>query len=179
MFKHPIGIAVASGVLSSTISALIVAYIKSESFVSASITVWEWIISLIRSVLNFGIPVWALLLVVIIYFKLIKPISKSINRNSHPDFLDYKSDVIEGIRWEWEWYSYYGKYNVSNKIAAVCVNCNGYLVDNRRSYNINTLECEHCGFKKTIKEWEHEDYRNKIKREILRRVRNKSIENSA
>lgn len=178
IFKHPIGIAVSSGVISSTISALIVAYIKSESFMSASITVWKWVISLFHSVLTFGVPVWMLLLILIIYFKLINPISNSFNKNSSPDFLNYKSDIIEGIRWEWEWFSYYGKYSISNRIDAVCIHCNGYLIDNRHSYNINTLECEHCGFKKNLSEWEHEEYRNKIKREILRRTRNKSNENS-
>lgn len=178
IFKHPIGISVTTAVLSTVISTPIVAYVKSESFSEALVSIFNWMFNLIKSILTFGVPLWFLLLIVILYFKLVKPLLNFINRNNKPPFLNYTNDIIEDIRWEWEWYDYLGKYNISSKIAAVCVNCNGYLIGRRRDYNI-VLECEYCGFKKIINETNQEAYIDKIKREILRRVRNKSADKSA
>ncbi|NEZ45450.1 hypothetical protein [Paenibacillus alvei] len=179
IFRHPIGIGVTTAVLSAIISTPIVAYVKSESFSEALVSIFNWLSNLIKSILTFGVPVWVLLLILIVYFKLIKPLSNFINRNSKPPFLDYTDDVIEGIRWEWEWIDYWGKYDISSRMSAVCINCNGYLVCKNVSYYTNTLECEHCGFKKDIGDRNHEEYFNKTKREILRRVRNKYKDESA
>ncbi|MBD8838880.1 hypothetical protein IFU39_13750 [Paenibacillus sp. CFBP 13594] len=180
IFKNPIGIGVTTAVLSTVISTPIVAYVKSQPFSDAFVSIFKWAYELVKSILTFGVPLWTLLLSAVVYFKLIRPIEKAINKTSSvPDLLNYRNDTIDGIRWEWDWVRYNGKYNVSRQIAAVCTTCNGYLVEGRRTFHINTLECENCGYKKDLREWEHEDYREKIKREILRRVRNQINENSA
>ncbi|MNK73664.1 hypothetical protein D3C87_931620 [compost metagenome] len=179
IFKHPIGISVTTAVLSTVISTPVVAYVKTESFSEALVSIFSWMFDLIKSVLTFGVPLWVLFLVLVAYLKLVIPLLNLINRNSKPFFVDYTNDVIDDIRWEWEWYDYLGKYNISNKIAAVCINCNGYIVGSRRDYNSITLECENCGYKKNINGHDHEDYIEKIKREILRRTRNKSTDKSS
>lgn len=179
IFKHPIGIGVTTAVLSTVISTPIVAYVKSESFSEAFISIFNWIINLIKDILTFGVPLWVLMLIVIAYFMLVRPLAKLIEKNSKPQFLDYTNDLIEGIRWEWQWINIYGKYDISTKMAAICTTCNGYLVFNKHSYYTNILGCEHCGFKKDIGDRNPEEYLDKTKREIYRRVRNKYKEESA
>lgn len=179
VFKHPIGIGVTTAVLSTVISTPIVAAVKSQSFSEALVSIFNWVFNLIKSILTFGVPLWVLLLIIIAYFKLVRPLAKLIERNSKPLFVDYTNDVIEGIRWEWEWINIYGKYDISTKMAAICTNCNGYLVYNRQSYRTNELVCEHCGFKKDIGDRSPEEYLDKTKREIFRRARNKYKEESA
>lgn len=178
IFKHPIGIGVTTAVLSTIISTPIVAYVKSQSFTDAFMSIFKWVAGLIRDILTFGVPVWVILLGTLLYFKLIKPIGNAITKSSEPLFMSYTTDTIDDIQWEWEWYEYLGKYNISSGIGAFCVRCSGTLVGTSDYYGPNKLECENCGFKKNINEHDHDQYVEKIKREIKRRARIKFKEGS-
>lgn len=168
-FKHPIVAGTTTAFITLAITTPIVAYTKSISFIKSLKTIWEWIISL----LTFGIPVWIILLVVFVAVTVLRIIN-TLAKNK-PDFLDYKSDIVEGIKWEWEFYTYGGKYNFSSPTPVpICRNCDGYLVLDNSHYHILKLRCEHCSFEKQISEDNFSNYQEKIKREIFRRIRTNS-----
>ncbi len=168
-FKHPIIASVISAFVIGAIVTPIVAYVKSQSFYEAIKTICVFIIK----ILTYGVSVWILIIIAIIYFFL-KKMVKRFSANIEPDFTSYTSDVLDDIYWEWGWFQsiYQGGYDFKgNSPVPICKRCQGYLVVRTRGYHIDYLECESCGFNKSLENLEFKEYQDKIKREIYRRVR--------
>ncbi|OME41440.1 hypothetical protein [Paenibacillus odorifer] len=172
-FKHPIFISVLTAVLSAIVTTPIVAYIKSQTFIQAFKTILSAVWWFIKVVLTFGIPVWVLLLIIGLFFLMIFILSKKPVQHVKPDFTSYTEDNIEGIHWEWEWYqTYSGKYDLSsNSPVPTCSSCKGFLVLGHHLYGGNHLVCENCKVEKKLNDWSLEEYLERIKREIYRRVK--------
>ncbi|WP_136603820.1 hypothetical protein [Paenibacillus dokdonensis] len=168
-FKHPIVAGTITAFITLAITTPIVAYTRSISFSKSLKAIWDWIVE----TLTFGIPLWIILLIIVIILTARRIFRSS--PESKPEFLNYTNDVIEGIKWEWSFYTYGGKYDFNaNTPIPICKNCNGYLVLDYDDYHNLKLRCENCTYKKQLSEWEFSDYQNKIKREIMRRIRTNS-----
>lgn len=142
------------------------------SFIKSLKTIWEWVLS----IFTFSIPFWIILVTVIIIF-IVKRIIRYIPE-SKPDFLNYTSDVIEGIKCEWSFNTYGGQLSFyGNTPVPVCNNCDGFLVLDSSDYYILQLKCEHCSYKKQISDFS--EFQDKIKREIIRRIRTNTWENNS
>lgn len=170
-FKHPIVAGTTTAFITLAITTPIVAFTRSISFSKSLNVIWDWFLS----ALTFGIPLWVVLLAIVILLTA-RRIIRSIPE-SKPEFLSYTNDVIEGIKWEWSFYISEGKYDFDgNTPIPVCNNCDGYLVLNNSGYHILKLRCEHCSYEKQLSESDGTEYHNKIKREIMRRIRTNNWE---
>lgn len=83
------------------------------------ISKWVWI-----NILNFTIPFWILILIVI-FWKILKLtfFKRGTERNNSLEFLNYNEDDFDGLKWRWQWKkNSSGKYNVDN-LTIVCSKC--------------------------------------------------------
>ena len=171
-FKHPIISGVIVGVIVLIIGLIVtpmIAPVKWQSFYEVIKTIGLFIIN----ILSYGVPVWIIIIIGVAYLFLIKMV-KRFSANIEPDFTSYTSDVLDDIHWEWGWFKsiYQGGYDFKgNSPVPICKRCQGYLVVRTRGYHIKFLECESCGFNKSLENSEFVEYQDKIKREIYRKVR--------
>ncbi|WP_127486813.1 hypothetical protein [Paenibacillus ehimensis] len=168
-FKHPIIVGSITSFITLGIITPIVAYLKSVSILNSLFLIWEFILS----IFNFKISLW-IIIVSIILFVIVRKLIKNadIEKDFNP-FSTYKEDIIDGIKWEWKWIPSSSGYTLpKNSPVPTCNNCKGFLVSEHERYYPygNLLVCEHCSFEKKIT-IDLKDYREKIRREIFRRVR--------
>ncbi|MCG3089306.1 hypothetical protein [Sporosarcina cyprini] len=167
-FKHPI-IAGVVVVIIGFIITPIIAPVKLQSFYEAIKTIGLFI----KKILSYGVPVWIIIIIGIAYLFLLKMV-KSFSAKIEPDFTSYTSDVLDDIHWEWAWFKsiYKEGYDFKGDTPVpICKRCQGYLVIGSRGYNISFLECENCGFSKSLENLVFKEYQDKIKKEIYRKVR--------
>ena len=127
----------------------------------------------INNIASIGVPIWSMTILGFIYF-MVKRLLKKVVENLKPDFTSYKEDIIEGVKWEWAWSNstYRGSYDFAgDSPIPTCNDCKGYLVVVGREYDSYYLECENCGFNKSLKKLSFKEYQARIKREIYRRVK--------
>lgn len=96
-----------------------------------------------------------------------------------PDFINYTTDEIEGIRWYWSYITYGRKAEINN-LTARCPNCNTLLLESSHYYDPVTNKtlvsfdgqiyiCDNCGFKKVFNT-DLDSLKNKVLRVIDRKV---------
>ncbi|MCR8641466.1 hypothetical protein NV379_02240 [Paenibacillus sp. N1-5-1-14] len=171
-FKHPITASVISSFIILAIITPFVSYVKSIPLIESIKVIWE----VILSVLNFGVPIWIIICFFVVFWIIVKVLNSKSSTEIHP-FNSYKEDIIEGVKWEWEWIKMYdGSYDVNkNTLVPTCKKCKGLLIlkpDSGDYYysDRQVLYCEHCDSKhKTLQD--PEELINKVKREIIRKVR--------
>jgi hypothetical protein len=110
--------------------------------------------------LTISVPLWILLLlfVITIFAKisLLKSDEKpkkepKENSKKEPNFLDYKEEVLNGIKYKWEWTfnPLIQKYEI-NRFFPFCLNCNYALLQRYHGF-----ECPNC--KKSFKVMENDE----------------------
>ncbi|OAV63324.1 hypothetical protein Barb6XT_03188 [Bacteroidales bacterium Barb6XT] len=63
-----------------------------------------------------------------------------------PIFLDYKSGIIDGVLWKWEWEKTYdGKWSMNDSLAAFCPNCKTPFIEGE-GYDYDKYVCPHCRY---------------------------------
>lgn len=187
--KHPTVSAILGTVIGTIIVTPIVAYINKINIIDALILIINWIKSIIALIISFQVPFW-IILVALFVFLFIKRIANKLN--SQGSIYDkqsiekhYRQDRIDNILWIFEWdRSYDGKLNLKNcSPHPICPDCmNDLVVSNTTAegYHSNRtirFVCENCGFSQKL-ETNIDDYRMKIERELIRRVRTGEWSNS-
>jgi hypothetical protein len=123
-----------------------------------------------------GVPVWLLSFLLIIIALAFYIIGRNVLRSLIiPPFLAYREDVFLGIRWRW---GYEG--NQLTEPQAFCPNCQTRLITDYAepprglgpaNYGLHTqFICEHCNWRSNALAGTLSDIRNRIMREIERKV---------
>jgi hypothetical protein len=138
---------IVGGVVISLITSIILSYLEIISIIYIIKSSYKVIVSSITTILTYGIPVWVLILIIGLGIS-IAWIYFTFFRSELPNFLSYKEDIIDDIKWSWNWFKRSdGKYDMEvNQPVALCKDCSGYIVV-RYSY---ILHCENCGFEINI-----------------------------
>lgn len=168
--KHPLSVGIIGGALATIITTPIVAIMNKIKWDEALSLIFSTIGNWILAILNFNIKLWWLLVAGIILFFIVKWIITREQDSPTSSIQNYRSDVIDGILWNWEWYrNYSGHYTLSsNSLSPICNHCKTDLRETRMGYG-SGLTCSYCHFSKHIEDIDN--YYDKIGREIIRRVR--------
>lgn len=175
LFRSKLLVSIFSGVVTGVLTSLIVSKVQSISIVDAMGTVLRSIYKAISFCLTFKIPVWIILLGILLiifgFYIFIK--IQDIKTQTQDPMVAYTEDIIEGIRWQWNWNhwqrtDFYGNHQLPKPI---CINCEGNLIVGFS----NQLICRHCGFEKRLRN-EYTEYHDYIRNEIVRRIRLKHKE---
>lgn len=121
--------------------------VKSKPILSTIWNIIKAIWNFIIMVLNLELKLWWILLGIIVLILILLVIVKIDDvKNadaSNVSFLNYKSDTIQGWKWEWSWKkNYNGQYEIDN-LYPVCDSC-GTMLASKHDYQ-NTLYCVRCG----------------------------------
>jgi hypothetical protein len=189
ILKHPTVSAILGTVVGTIIVTPIVAHINKINVIEALILIINWIRNIIALVLSFQVPFW-IILVALLVFLFSKRIANKLNSQGsayarHSIEKHYRQDRIDSILWIFEWYrGYDGKLNLTNRSPhPICPDCmNDLVVSNKTAegYHSNRpirFVCENCGFSHKL-ETNLDEYKMKIEREIIRRVRTGEWRNS-
>ncbi|MBG9776164.1 hypothetical protein [Brevibacillus laterosporus] len=169
LLKHPLISATLATIIGTAIVTPIVAYINTIKWTEALTLMWNTVINWAYLVLNFQIKLWWILIAILVFALTIYLIYKFTPSSPEAGFLSYKTDVIEGIIWQWRWsLNYQGNYSISN-LRPICNNCKSDLVKYEGFYSENEIKCVICGYNKQVNILD--DYIHKIEIEIGRRVR--------
>lgn len=186
MLKHPTVSAIIGTVVGTAIATPIVAIINSTNFFEAFILIYTWLKKVATVLLTYQFPLWIILIVLSLY-TVIKKFTKKINVENVKQSIEthYRKDIIDEILWIFEWFQDFdGKIKLSVESPhPICPECMNDLVlsntssDGYRSPYPTSFVCENCGFLKQFGN-SHSDYQEKIRREIVRRVRTGEWRNS-
>lgn len=98
--------------------------------------------------LNFSIPFWVILIVVVLVILLKKGNIKFFVKEEElkqPDFLQYTQDHIKNFDWKWRWGldQYYQQWNIIS-LKPLCPECsNSCTIENYNNLN-GTIRCPNC-----------------------------------
>lgn len=92
-------------------------------------------------------------------------------QSAYPDwYIEYTQDEIEGVIWEWKWYSEHGEYR-KYALTPLCPRCMNELVIYPKNPYRNTIRQMYCDRKECSFKYEGWMNYDRIEREIERRVR--------
>lgn len=117
-----------SGIMFPAAGAIIASFVydkvKSYPLLTTVLKIFQWCIKAILSVLQFEIPVWAIILFAILAILILRIIVWFKSKTSPlPDWISYRSDRFKNWKWVWEYQlSDKGKYEVT-KLLPLCPNC--------------------------------------------------------
>lgn len=176
LFRNPLFITVFGGIVSTVASSLIVSKVQSISIVDAIGTVVGNIYRFLIKVLLFEIPVWIILVGIALIIFALYIVAKIQDSKVQNPIQDYTEDIIDGIRWQWNWINWQRTNIFGDHIlpTPICINCEGNLVVNKVGYGEHLI-CRHCGFDKHMNN-EYTYYHDYIRNEIVRRIRLKEKE---
>lgn len=187
--KHPTVSAVLGTVIGTIIVTPIVAHINKINIIDALILIINWIKDIIALILSFQVPFWIILVALLVFLFFKRIVNKLNSQGSiyakQSIEKHYRQDRIDNILWIFEWYrGYDGKLNLTNwSPHPICPDCmNDLVVSNTTIEGYHSSRpirfvCENCGFSQKL-ETNIDDYRMKIEREIIRRVRTGEWSNS-
>ncbi|MFB0831511.1 hypothetical protein ACEU2D_18150 [Brevibacillus laterosporus] len=171
LLKHPLISATLATIIGTAIVTPVVAYINTIKWTEALGLMWSTVINWITLMLNFEIKLWWILVTILVFALIIYLVYKFSSSSTEPDFYNYRTDIIDGISWQWIWnYDLYqGKHGIFN-LHPICNHCKSELVQYDGYYEFeNGIKCITCGYNKQVNNLN--DYICKIKIEIGRRVR--------
>ncbi|TPG71154.1 hypothetical protein EEL31_23790 [Brevibacillus laterosporus] len=173
LLMHPLISTILGGVVATVIATPIVAYFNTIKWTEALSLICVTVTNCISLILNFDIKLWwilaAIMVFVLVVYLLVRFIPPS--STSQDSFLNYKTDTIEGIVWQWRWRynDYKGSYNITN-LRPICYSCKADIVQYEGYYQSeNRVKCVICGFEKQVNNLDA--FLEKIDIEINRRVR--------
>ena len=144
-FQNSWFIGIATGIIASFLSTLIIDIVKKISLLSTLKAVLVFVWKCIISFLNFDIKVWWLLIAVgVLAFVLwiIVKYNDAKEENDRLAFLNYTQDSFNGQWWEWTWKkNWEGKYAV-DCLHPICNKCKTALIQEYDYYE--KFRCPRC-----------------------------------
>ncbi|RDW18768.1 hypothetical protein [Oceanobacillus chungangensis] len=178
ILKHPTISSIIGTVVGTAIATPIVAYINKVNVLEAFILIFNWLKNVLITLLAYQVSIWIILFVLFIYLLFKKVLIHSGSSIEHSNLTHYRKDTIDNILWIFEWYEGFDrKLSLTNSSPhPICPNCMNDLVVSSKSSNgyysphPTYLICDNCGFSQKFGN-DFDDYRIKVQREIIRRVR--------
>jgi len=140
--------AITIGVVINLISSVIYSKIENVDFITGFVELWKKLFNFFIMIINFRIPVWVIIIVLFIFFVIIKIYIAIIDSKEkyQPKYMNYLSDTYKGIIYQWELNKYGNGIKLEN-IIPVC-NCGGQFTMKQKHKNIHygspKLYCVNC-----------------------------------
>jgi len=117
-------------------------------------------------VVSFTLPVWGIILLMLVLPAILALLEFVLARRQ-PDesYEDYTSDTFFGISWHWR----YCRGRLVDDVTARCPRCSGLLDSHEWGYSL-TLTCDHCGFEKSFNNMDSLTLRERVRKEIDRKL---------
>lgn len=178
ILKHPTISGIIGTVVGTIIVTPVIAYMNKINLIEAFMLIYHGLKNSLISLLTYQVSFWIILLVLFTFIGIRKivqilnennPIASSINNL-------YRKDIIDHILWIFDWTEgYNGKIALTPESPyPICPHCMNDLVRSNRASDgyyssyPNYFICDYCGFSHKIRKG---DYHERIRREIIRRVR--------
>ena len=125
-------------------------------------TIWNFI----KSILNFELKIWWILVAILAFIGIVYLIDKLKDDESFkPDFCNYKEGVFKHWRWTWGWVwnTHKNTWTISD-LKAHCPRCNTPMIDQSSRYMLG-FDCPRCDYRAS--DVDECDIPHKIERIIL------------
>ena len=137
----------------------------------------EWVGNVVMSSYSLSLPGWAwgvvCPLLIIMFVIVVRVI---VSKVAKPAYASYVKDNIDGLEWHWRWEKSHIKdrpWSIED-LRCLCSDCKGELIWQEDFFLVYKLICEHCQCLVMVIPRNKHDELNRVKREIHRRIRNKS-----
>lgn len=135
-----------TGVIIELISTGLISITNKIDFIKSTKMLWNAIYNFFKTILNFGIPVWFILMTVFVLYIILKKIVK-IKENKKVDnswYESYTTDSYKGVLYNWYYYKNdEGKIDIE-KFGPICKYCKGNLTTIEARNGYDNLYCPNC-----------------------------------
>jgi hypothetical protein len=138
-------------------------YSKEKPILTTVWSILNWVATLIRTILNFDLKAWWIIVAIIIFIVIIAIIDKFKKAETFKsDFYNYREDKFKRWRWTWNWNRSKNEWIISD-LKAHCPNCDTPMIGHSSLFGLS-YDCPRCEFRASDGEC---DEPHKIERIIL------------
>ena len=168
-------------VIGQVITALIISKVTELNLTNAIKFIWGSIFNFFKTILDFNVPVWVIIIVIFLLYVIDKIITKrQESKNDSSWYANYTEDTYKGVLYTWYYHKTYdGKIDFVDYFKPICIYCRGDLTTKREHndvyYPFNHLYCPNCN--KILETPSQEDFedakifvRNKLKKKFEQKL---------